>query len=140
MDISVIRSNLKLITYYNVLIIALVHIIGYVNLREWMQFSGIGREAINIENRYGFIGIIILNAIAVLLFTVLALIYRYQSVHRVLYFLSIVIVVGFVVRGISGYILIMLDMTGTASLFWEFVFSSYALVIGITGFFGGEYH
>ena len=124
------------ITYYLVLIVALAHLIGFIDLMKWYDFSGIGTEARKIETDYGQIGLILMNLSALILFIVIAVIFNNKDRSRLLSITSMGIISVFFIRGISGYIAVILGQTGSTSEIWSLVFSSIALIIAVFGVLG----
>lgn len=124
------------ITYYSMLIVALVHLVGFFDLMGWYVFTGIGAEARSVEKDYGQVGLILLNLSALLLFTIIAVLYNNKDQNRLFSIASKGIISGFFIRGISGYIVVILGETGSTSEFWSLIFSSIALAIAVLGIFG----
>lgn len=124
------------ITYYLVFIVALVHFVGFIDLMGWYEFTGIGTEAQRIETEFGQIGLILLNASALMLFIIIAVLYNNKDQNRLLSMVSIGIISVFFIRGISGYIIVLLGKAETISEIWSLIFSSTALIIAVLGVFG----
>ena len=48
------------ITYYLMLTVTLAHLVGYIDLMRWYDFTGIGTEARRVEIEFGQIGLVLL--------------------------------------------------------------------------------
>lgn len=121
------------ITYYGIIVVVIIHLLGYLNLKKWLSFSGIGTDAEKIEGQYGYVGLIILNAMAVVTFVIIALIYNHRRYHPIFLYMTYIIISAFTIRGLMGYVFITIGKIGTATPFWEFVFSTMAFIIGLSG-------
>lgn len=126
------------LTIYSILVISAIHIIGYIDLMGWLYFSGIGEEATMVQNKFGYTGLFLLNLSAILMFIIIAMVYRYRSSHWVLKLGAHVITIVFVIRGLGGIVMSFLGTTGSSTLFWATTFSLIALAVGIFAYLGLE--
>lgn len=124
------------ITTIGIILVVFIHLIGYFSLMKWLSFSGIEKEAQRLFSKYGNIGPILLNASAIIVFSIFATIYYFNNINNTFQILSYLIMTAFLIRGISGYIFTIGRKTGSATTYWEIVFSSFSFIIGILAYLG----